>query len=354
MGETTYFSAKSGKYRSSMYPGFTGGTTDSTGNVVETPYVNNISALTPETEETIATQTPEAKEPTLIESAAGMAVPAATTVFGESAGTAFGQGASIGESLSAGAEGVGNAISELFGGEAASKIGSRGGSVIAGGSDLGSSVAGSSFENISGNAAGEAAGSSAGSSFSGALGAGAGAGIGTFIGGLITGQDVGEAVNSGFGAAAGAAVGSAILPGVGTAIGAILGSLIGGSSIICHELFRQGIMPEYLFDKFYVMAYRDKILTVRHYRGYLWFARPYVSMMQKKGFIGKVFTKAALFLVREYIQHIKWQLSALGCKPSKIGKCVAQIGEPLCYFIGTFTNENPVESLAKHAKENLI
>lgn len=290
MSEVNFFPQSDGSYRGSKYPGFVGGTTDTSGNVQQTGSAtnvgqatgNNLTAAQVQQQQVEKGQGEAATSGSLTADgttiptsgladqnlpapsslggtiAAGV-LPAAGGTFGGAAVGALEGGSSIGDALGSGAEAVGSRVSSLLNGNFGSGLlGSSAGS--SGASAAGSTISGAGTvdglaaenvgvsgidglgtnavsEGVGSNAASEAGSSAAGSSVSG-LGAAGFAGVGTFISGLLSGQSVGQSAIQGVGSAiggyaggalAGAAFGAeagSIVPGIGTAIGAIAGGLL--------------------------------------------------------------------------------------------------------------------------------
>jgi len=73
-------------------------------------------------------------------------------------------------------------------------------------------------------------------------------------------------------------------------------------------------------------------------RGYLFWAVPYVRLMRRKDWLGKLATAVVLPFARCRSEEIMFRLGRRE-KGSLKGKLIRWIGEPACYAIGLFVSE---------------
>jgi hypothetical protein len=99
-------------------------------------------------------------------------------------------------------------------------------------------------------------------------------------------------------------------------------------SVICTELYRQGYMPDYVYqadqalgDK---LAYEDPFLM----SGYHFLARPIVKLMKKS----KLFTKLVSFVAMPWAYHIAGDTNL-------VGATIFFIGKPICRITGKLTTK---------------
>lgn len=277
MSEADFFPASGGQFRGSKYPGFTGGTTDSSGNIqpvgsasanISQSSGNNLTPAQVQQQQVTmgnaaaqtngsVTATPPVgaassalnqqsiPSTTLGGLAAQTALPFAGDVVGTAAGKAIGEGASFGDALSQGGEALSSKGADLlsgnFGGLLGTSSGAAGtgaaagvGAATTGGTSAGIAdglpavnVGTPAVDSLGENAVSSGTGASAADA-AGNIGGSALSGVGTFAADLISGEGVGQAAISGVGSAAGAYLGSLVAPGVGTVVGGFLGGLVGG------------------------------------------------------------------------------------------------------------------------------
>lgn len=248
MAEDQFLATREGRFRGSRYPGFVGGTVSpSTGLGTSNTTASGLSGGGNNT--SLAAQAfdiPEYTAPSMgamAKDLGGMAAGGATqwaaTEVGKGAGTAIAKGASLGEGIKAGAEGLADTVSGWFssgaaegatqaGTEAGKAALQEGGKVVA---QEGTNIASQSLAS-----GGEAWSQTAKVATDGStLGGAAGAGIGRAVVGLATGEKPAAALRAGAGASAGyylgTVAGTAIGGPVGGAVGGFIGSTVG--SIFC-------------------------------------------------------------------------------------------------------------------------
>lgn len=267
MSEADFYPASGGQFRGSKYPGFTGGTTDGSGNVqpvgstanvgqasgnnqspaqVQQNQVNKGNAAA-QTDGTLGSagsvpssgsglSSQAVPKDTLGGTLAQAGLPFAGDVAGTAIGKALGTGAGFGEALGKGGEALSSSVSNLasgnFGGLLSSSSGSTG-AAVTGGTSAGFvdglpavNVGTPAVDNLGENAISEGAGANAGDA-AGNLGGGALAGVGTFAADLLSGKSVKDSAFEGAGAAVGGVAGSYFGP-VGTVVGSWIGSQLGG------------------------------------------------------------------------------------------------------------------------------
>lgn len=280
MSEADFYATSAGQYRGSKYPGFAGGSTDSTGNFEATGPAANVSQTTgnnstpaqvqqqqvatgntaAQTGGTLGTDPSKggsatnqiapasglAKQdvPSTAQTLGGLAaqgvLPAIGDIAGSAGGAVLGAGGSLGDAAGAAGDALSNAGTNLMNGNIGTAL--LGSSSGAGGAVTGSTVGStlSSAGTVDGlqavnvgtsgvDSLGENAisqGASAGSDAAALGGAGL-SGVGTFAADLLSGQGLEKSALSGIGSAAGAYIGSAFGP-IGTVLGGFAGSLLGG------------------------------------------------------------------------------------------------------------------------------
>lgn len=376
MPETQSVSIDSSRFRTSRFPGFRGGRTNSAGNLAlpsdsEIAGVRGTGGLEssgtsaspqsqPQTGGAANDSGPSSLRSLYATDNYGGAEPVSKPGLGDYAraaapGVGSYVGSQIGEKgfsgfmggISESLSGVGERVGSMFGSTAAPAAGEAVGGLVgtasgdvAGG--LAGDLVGEAAGEIAGSAAGEAgaavageAAGEAGSAFGG-FGGAAGAGIGSAIGTLVATGDVGQAAKSGVATGAGYALGNAILPGVGGFIGGALGGAIGGR-VICTELRDQGLMSQDLLDL-------DLHFTARIHptviRGYHAWAIPFVRLMRRSELATAIVKPFAVARALE----IAYQLGAREVG-SPLGKLVRWIGEPACFVIGLFVGASDWKGL---------
>lgn len=259
MSEADFYSASAGQYRGSKYPGFTGGTTDSQGNVVPSGSATNVgasvganqtptqvqqqqtatgntaantdgslttpgitmgnAAVTAGNASAIGSQTPST--PSFGGEVAQTALPAVGNIFGTGVGNALATGASFGSALGAGGEALQTAGSNLASGNIGGLLGLSSGvgsTAASSGAALGSTGvnAGTSFVGST---------PSEGINFVSDTGADGLSSLGSSVG--STGADAAvDAGASGAGSGAGAALGAGL-----SGIGTFAADLLSGESL---------------------------------------------------------------------------------------------------------------------------
>lgn len=327
MAETSPIPTQSGRFRTSRYPGFTGGKVSSvTGNLAP-PSAAALSGLndpvgTPKAGSALRDiysdnfDIPEIKAPSVGDMVKGV-LPGVGAYYGGPLGEKFGAdvgGKLFGEGVKETLKGSLPTVGSIFG---------SGGSELANVLGPQTPIAQGTSEAVkAAGAAGEVAGE-AGGTFGGAGGAGVGSAIGTFV---ATG-DVGKAAKSGAGAAAGYAIGGAFGGPVGGQIGSFIGSSVGGR-VICTELNRMGLMSDDLLalDRAFTITLPESVI-----RGYRWWAVPYVRLMRRD----KWAVELALPFAAWRAEEIAHQMGFLKRGNWK-GKLVRLVGENLCRVIGWF------------------
>lgn len=161
---------------------------------------------------------------------------------------------------------------------------------------------------------GDAGGAPAGSGDAGAVGDGTAGGIG----GTAAGGEGGP------GTAGDAGVGDG---GTGDGGGGGGGGG-GGSSVICSELFRQGIMP------FHIWAADERfgmLQTAEVKNGYRMWAQ-YVARGMRRS---RLLTAIVAPIAMAWAHEMAYQMDAAK-KGSVVGRCIMAVGRPLCQFLGRF------------------
>lgn len=153
------------------------------------------------------------------------------------------------------------------------------------------------------------------------------------------------------GAGAGYLLGNALIPGVGGPLGSlvsdiipvgdILGNVAGGigdavggifGSVVCTELFRQGIMSKELYAN--DVSYALKHMEHRTLTGYRYWGIPVVELMRKS----KVVTRIAAFFAINRAHYIASIYGNIPYKKHKafIGRIINAVGVPMCNLISVF------------------
>ncbi len=152
------------------------------------------------------------------------------------------------------------------------------------------------------------------------------AGIGgALFSGLTTGK-WGEAVKTGAGAAGGAAIGSMLFPGAGTIVGGILGGILGDATVICTELYRQGLITEDLFGT--VHRFTDTLPWEVKAGYYLW-AIPVVGLMQRSRLFTIIVYKITLPIMEDMANRVSKEY-----KHRKWARALYKVGETICRALG--------------------
>lgn len=150
---------------------------------------------------------------------------------------------------------------------------------------------------------------------------------------------------------AGFLLGNALLPGIGGPIGSILsgvlpiddilgdvggffGDLFGGGSVVCTELYKQGIMSRELYINDVMFAHAsmsDVVLT-----GYRYWGIPVVRLMRTSPAV----TAIAAFFAVNRAHYIASITGAVSYHPARavLGALINAIGVPACYVLGTLLN----------------
>ncbi len=126
-----------------------------------------------------------------------------------------------------------------------------------------------------------------------------------------------------FGGGAGTIAGFAVGGPVGGVIGGLIGDILGGGSVICTELYSQGIISSELLSKDVAYARANFSNTIM--KGYWLWAIPYVRWMRRSSFATKLITIGAIPFCNQIT----------GTKKNLLGKIVFAIGVPLCWTLGT-------------------
>lgn len=108
---------------------------------------------------------------------------------------------------------------------------------------------------------------------------------------------------------------------------------IGDATIICTELYRQGLMEEWVFradTEFGALLHKTRpdVMT-----GYYVLARPIVSLMKKSG----TFTHIVNFFAKPWSHEMAYRLGAAP-KGNLGGAIIMSAGMPLCDIVGKITN----------------
>jgi hypothetical protein len=116
---------------------------------------------------------------------------------------------------------------------------------------------------------------------------------------------------------------------IGAAIGAALGFLTGGGTIICTELYNQGLMDKEIYEA--DCEYGKYIFKTDSFcmNGYKKIAQPIVGLMKKS----KLFTS----LVKGFTKYWSYEMAyQMGYRKRGhiIGRLIMKIGVPICRFLG--------------------
>jgi len=112
----------------------------------------------------------------------------------------------------------------------------------------------------------------------------------------------------------------------------------GGSSVICTELVRQGLMSnrEHKLSTLYaVKKLPDSFMT-----GYQFWAVPYVRLMRRSGFATKLITLFVTHRTREIYHRL-----GVAKKGSVLGKFICALHDPFCVLLGRFVAQTDYQSL---------
>lgn len=354
MAEDDFSRLQGDSYTGSNYANFTGGGLSPQGNVSDAVSTNagtnaaaTVAENTPATGTTADTPAPTASaglvstpsvSKALTDGVVSAALPYAGQVIGQTAGAAIGAGASAGTGLVQGVSGLANKVSGGL-------IGTSSDSAIAADDAVGAT---SSGVNAAGDsvAAGTSGDVSEGASGFGAAGAGIGAAAATLIegGGIKKAATVG--VGTGVGTYAGTAIGTAVGGPIGGTVGGFIGGTIGGAiggRVICTQLVKDGLLSAE--DQYIDMEFTFRRLSHIHVRGYLFWARGWVSKMRKS----RPLRYRTLKIVLWRLNEIKYQLG-LRDKPDWRGKIVRFVMENFCFIVGLFVPDTAESVIYK--KEN--
>lgn len=194
---------------------------------------------------------------------------------------------SAGDTITSGASLFGDIANEAFSGS----------SLFSGAADLGTSAAFDTGTSLAGDVAGNVLGS----------------GLGPFTAAadVITGGD----------------------------FGSFVGDIVGGDfSVICTELYRQGIMSRELYKT--DIEFAQSNLSPTTLRGYRFWAVPFVRLMRKSKLLTKV---AAFFALRRALSLTR---------NSTFGSCFRRLFEPVCWVIGNFVPEVNYKKLYVQSQES--
>lgn len=334
MAEQDFYPSQGNRFRGSRYANFTGGGINAQGNIggvaptanpglLETSSGNQSSGVSTNLTQMQSSNRskPQIEVPSVGESlknaAIGSALPYAGSTIGSTAGAAMAGGATFGEGISQGLTALGDKVSGFLGGGAAEAAGSA----------------------VAGNAAGSFSSRLTSSS---TLGGAAGVGLGTAAATLLTGGDVETAAKSGVGSAAGYAVGTTVGGPIGGMIGGAIGGVVGGGSVICTELHRQGLISteQLSFDTEFASLNLSMVVM----RGYWFWAKPYVRLMQKNTLAGRLATIVGLAVFKRRYKAICF-VTGVSTKFSMSGYLIRLIGEAMCYAIGCCIVDTPESRL---------
>lgn len=106
-------------------------------------------------------------------------------------------------------------------------------------------------------------------------------------------------------------------------------------SVICHELYRQGLMDEVIHQADQKFGYFMKNHLVLVVDGYQFWAKPIVKVMQRS----KSVTKLVNCLAKPWAKEMAYRMGAIP-KGDIIGAVIMGIGVPMCGLIGFLIQPN--------------
>jgi len=118
------------------------------------------------------------------------------------------------------------------------------------------------------------------------------------------------------------------------------GSGDAGPTVICTELHRQQLMPNFIWRADCEFA---KTVDMAARRGYLMWGIPVVNIMQKS----KAFTHLVNILAKPWSRHMAFLMGAEK-KDNLIGRALMAVGLPVCRFIGRNTINSPINPPKPH------
>jgi hypothetical protein len=95
-------------------------------------------------------------------------------------------------------------------------------------------------------------------------------------------------------------------------------------SVICTELYRQGIMPLHIYSKDQAYGLELARTSPEVIVGYHFWAKPLVKLMEKS----KLFTKLVSYPAMKWAKHIAKEENSI------IGQIAVHLGQPLCGLLG--------------------
>ncbi len=341
MSEDDFSRLQGDSYRGSNYANFTGGGITPQGNVSSAATTTAANSTNTASDAPPTPTTPSQGlingKPSISGAVIGAALPYAGQTIGAGAGAAIGSGASIGSGLSQGVSSLENKVSGGLVGEASTPA----------------NIIGNSGATQSTTAAYDAASkaSDAGSFGSGAnIGAGVGAGFASAAATLLQGGGIVKAakvgVGTGLGTYAGTAIGTAVGGPIGGAVGGFIGGALGGAlggRVICTQLVRDGLLPA--SDQRLDMEYTFLALSNIHMRGYLFWARPWVRLMNRKPWLRDITHRVIVWRLDE----IKFKMGILP-KSRLRGKITCFVLEKFSFGLGLFLADTEESIIYK--KEN--